>query len=57
LIHIQAIKYEKDIDGRTAAEYHYRNYQVHISFAVDGEEEHKKLVHCLALKKPLAMRH
>jgi hypothetical protein len=56
LIHIQAIKYKKDTSGHTAAEYHHRNYQAHISFAVAGEEEHQKLVHCLALKKPLAMR-
>jgi hypothetical protein len=56
LVHIQAIKYKKDTSGHTAAEYHHRNYQAYISFVVDGEEERQKLVHSLALKKPLAMR-
>jgi hypothetical protein len=57
LVHIQATKHNEDTNSCTATNYHHRNYQAHTSFAFAEEEEHQKLVHSLALKKPLAMRH
>jgi hypothetical protein len=33
-------KNKKNTNGCTAANYHHRNYQAHVSLAIVGEEEH-----------------
>jgi hypothetical protein len=56
MVCIQGTKQKEDTNGYTVANYHHRNYQAHMSFAVAEEGEHQKFVHFLPPKKPLAIR-